>query len=242
MHHKHPGNIGPGPRNLELVFLHLWYQVVDGVPQLVMISAAVGRDRLPCSVSYCILASGPEGWSLVSAEHIGSVVDLHDCLILFSARARNSLDSKLWRSGDVDVVQQISQSASGDRGFISKSFDLVGVVERLVLLGIAPRSSLHHLLLQPCCPLLLPPRGFLPPHDRYRGRCSVAAMALLPVLLEVLVSQVPRPQSRMAPPPEESHAAAPAEAAHPLVLLVLWADIQCSSGLCDEYEPSKIWK
>jgi hypothetical protein len=104
MHHKHPGNIGPGPRNLELVFLHLWYQVVDGVPQLVMISAVVGRDRLPCSVSYCILASGPEGWSLVSAEHIGSVVDLHDCLILFSARARNSLDSKLWRSGDVDVV------------------------------------------------------------------------------------------------------------------------------------------
>jgi hypothetical protein len=114
--------------------------VVDGVLQLIMISTAVGGDCLPCSVSYYILASGSEGWSPVSAEHIGSTKDLHDCLILFSARARNSLDSELWRSGDVDAVQQITQSASGDRGFISKSFDLVGVVERLVLLSVAPRS------------------------------------------------------------------------------------------------------
>jgi hypothetical protein len=114
--------------------------VVDGVLQLIMISTAVGGDCLPCSVSYYILASGSEGWSPVSAEHIGSTKDLHDCLILFSARARNSLDSELWRSGDVDAVQQITQSASGDRGFISKSFDLVGGVERLVLLSVAPRS------------------------------------------------------------------------------------------------------
>jgi hypothetical protein len=76
----------------------------------------------------------------VLAEHIGSTDDLHDCLVLFSARARNSLDSELWQSGDVDVVQQIPQSASGDQGFISKSFDLVGVVECLILLGVAPRS------------------------------------------------------------------------------------------------------
>jgi hypothetical protein len=107
---------------------------------LVMISMTVGGDCLPCIVSYCILASGPEGWSLVSAEHIGSAEDLHDCLILFSARARNSLDSELWRSGDVDVVQQIPQPTSWDQGFISKSFDLIGVVERLILLSVAPRS------------------------------------------------------------------------------------------------------
>jgi hypothetical protein len=88
--------------------------VVDGVPKLVMISAVVGGDCLPCSVSYCILISGPEGWSLMSAEHIGSSKDLHDCLVLFSTRARNSHDSELWWSGDVDVVQQIPQSASGD--------------------------------------------------------------------------------------------------------------------------------
>jgi hypothetical protein len=81
--------------------------VVDSVPQLMIISTVVGGDRLPCSVSYCILVSGHEGWSLVSAEHIGSAKDLHDCLVLFSARAHNSLDSKLWWSGDIDVVQQI---------------------------------------------------------------------------------------------------------------------------------------
>jgi hypothetical protein len=140
MHHKHLGNIGLDPINLELVFLPLWYQLEDGVPQLIMISSAVGGDRLPCSVSYCILVSGPEGWSHLSAEHIGSTDDLHYCLILFSARAQNSLDSEFWRSGDVDVVQQIPQSASGDRGFISKSFDLVGVMEYLILLDVAPRS------------------------------------------------------------------------------------------------------
>jgi hypothetical protein len=56
-------------------------------------------------------------------------------------------------------------------------------------------------------------------------------VALLPVLPEVLVSQVPRPQSRMVPPPEESRAAAPAEVARPLALVVQWADVQCSFGL-----------
>jgi hypothetical protein len=114
--------------------------VVGGVPQLIMISLAVGGDHLPCSVCYCIRVSGPEGWSIMSAEHIGSTDDLHYCLVLFSARAENSLDSKFWRSGDVDMFQQIPQSASGGRGFISKSFDFVDVVEYLVLLDIAPRS------------------------------------------------------------------------------------------------------
>jgi hypothetical protein len=117
MHHKHPGNIGLNPRSLELVLLPLWQQVIDGVPLLIMISAAVGDDRLPCSVSYNILVSGPEGWTLVSAEHNRSADDLHDCLVLFSARERNCHDSELWWSGDVDVVQQIPQSTSGNRGF-----------------------------------------------------------------------------------------------------------------------------
>jgi hypothetical protein len=86
------------------------------------------------------LVSGLEGWSLVSAEHIGSTDDLHYCLVLFSSRAQNSFDSKFWQSGDVDMLQQIPQSTSGDRGFISKSFDFVGIMEYLILLGIAPRS------------------------------------------------------------------------------------------------------
>jgi hypothetical protein len=105
-----------------------------------MISAAIGGDRLPCSVSYCILVSGTEGWILVSTEHNRSADDLHDCFLLFSASARNSLDSELSWIGDVDAVQQIPQSASGDQGFISKSFDLIGVVEHLILLSVAPRS------------------------------------------------------------------------------------------------------
>jgi hypothetical protein len=87
MHHKHTRNIGLDPRSLELVLLPLWQQVIDGVPQLIMIPAAVCGDRLPCSVSYCILVSGPECRTLVSAEHIRSADDLQNCLVLFSARA-----------------------------------------------------------------------------------------------------------------------------------------------------------
>jgi hypothetical protein len=79
--------------------------VIDGVLQIIMISVAVGGDRLPCSVSYCILVGGSKSWTLVTAEHIRSAEDLHDCLVLFSSRAWNSLDSELWQSGDVEAVQ-----------------------------------------------------------------------------------------------------------------------------------------
>jgi hypothetical protein len=78
-----------------------------------MIFAVVDGDRLPCSISYCILVSGSESWTLVTVHHIWSAEDLHDCLVLFSSRAWNSLDSELRRSGDVEAVQQIPQSASG---------------------------------------------------------------------------------------------------------------------------------
>jgi hypothetical protein len=87
MHHKHPGNIGLDPRSLELVLLPLRQQVIDGIPHLIMISAVVTGDRMPCSVSYCILVSGLEGWTLVTAEHVRSADDLHDCLVLFSSGA-----------------------------------------------------------------------------------------------------------------------------------------------------------
>jgi hypothetical protein len=47
-------------------------------------------------------------------------------------------------------------------------------------------------------------------------------------------------------PPEEcangSQAAALTGVAHSLALAIQWANVQCSFGLCDEYEPSKIWK
>jgi hypothetical protein len=87
MHHKHPRNIGLDPRSLELVLLSLRQQLIDSVPQLVMISATIGGDCLPCRVSYCMLVCGPEGRTLVMAEHVRSADDLHDCLVLFSSRA-----------------------------------------------------------------------------------------------------------------------------------------------------------
>jgi hypothetical protein len=118
------------------------------------------------------------------AEHIRSTDYLHDCLILFSSRAWNSLDSELWRSGDSDAVQQIPQSASGDRGFISKSLDLFDVVERLILLGVAPKSVVFIFFTFSLVALFLPnDRCFLPPNDCCRGCHSVAAVELLACLL-----------------------------------------------------------
>jgi hypothetical protein len=78
-----------------------------------MIFVGVGGDRLPCSVSYCIMVHGSESWTLVMAQHIRSTEDLHDCLVLFSSRACNPLDSEFWVSGDVEVVQQIPQPPVG---------------------------------------------------------------------------------------------------------------------------------
>jgi hypothetical protein len=76
MHHKHHWDISLDPISLELVLLPLRQQVIDGVPQLIMIFAIVGGDCLPCSVSYCILVCGSESWTLVTAEHIRSTKDI----------------------------------------------------------------------------------------------------------------------------------------------------------------------
>jgi hypothetical protein len=105
-----------------------------------MISAVVGGDHLPCSISYCILLRGSEGWTLVTAEHIRSTEDLHNCLVLFSSMVQNRLDSEFWLSVNVEVVQQIPQPIGGDWGFIFDGLDLVGVMEHLILLNVAQGS------------------------------------------------------------------------------------------------------
>jgi hypothetical protein len=74
------------------------------------------------------------------ADHIRSTKDLHDCLVLFLSRAWNSLDSKLWQSGDVDAIQQVPQPADGDQSFISGGLDLIGVTVHLLLFRITQGS------------------------------------------------------------------------------------------------------
>jgi hypothetical protein len=77
MNHKYPRDISHDPRSLELVLLPLRQQVIEGVLQLVMIYVVVGGERLPCSVSYCILVSGSESWTLVMADHNRSMIALY---------------------------------------------------------------------------------------------------------------------------------------------------------------------
>jgi hypothetical protein len=144
-----------------------------------MISTAVGGDRLPSSISYCILTSGPEGWFLMSAEHIGSAEDLHDCLIFFSARARNSLDSELRR---VVTLMWFSKSLSlpvGIRLHFQKfcCHRCRGTSRPSQHCSKEYILHHHHLHLQPCCPLLLPSHCFLPLTGHGRG--SAASVELL---------------------------------------------------------------
>jgi hypothetical protein len=77
---------------------------------------------------------------LVVAQQIGSAEDLHNCLVLFSFRLQNSLDSKLCRSDDANAVQQFPQSAGGNQGFIFACLDLICDVVLFLLLEITQRS------------------------------------------------------------------------------------------------------
>jgi hypothetical protein len=174
MHNKHLRDINLGPRSLERVLLPLKQQVIDGVLQLVMIFAVVGGDCLPCSISYYILVSGSKRWTLVIAEHITSAEDLHDCLVLFSSRAWKSLDFELWWSGHVNAIQQIPQSAGGDRGFISGGLDLIGIVVYLVLLKVIQRSVVFIIFVFSLIALLL-----LHSHGHCRGCHSTTTVELL---------------------------------------------------------------
>jgi hypothetical protein len=76
----------------------------------------------------------------VTAGHLRSAKNLHDCLVLFSSTAWNSLDSEFRRSGDVKAVHRIPQSAGGGRGFISGGLDLNGIAVHLILLSVTQRS------------------------------------------------------------------------------------------------------
>jgi hypothetical protein len=57
MNHNHPRDISLDPRGFELILLPLRQKVVDRVLWLVMMCAAIGGDRLPYSVGYCIISN-----------------------------------------------------------------------------------------------------------------------------------------------------------------------------------------
>jgi hypothetical protein len=79
----------------------------------------------------------------VSIYHIRPIKDLHSCSELFLPWMRDSLDSELWGSGDAYVTEQISQSASGDRSFIPKGLQLVGITIHLLIFRITRGSVIQ---------------------------------------------------------------------------------------------------
>jgi hypothetical protein len=76
----------------------------------------------------------------VPDDHIRPIKDPHSCFVLFPLQTWNSLDSKVWRSGNVDAVQQIPQSAGRDRGFTSRGLYPIGMMIHLLLFRITQGS------------------------------------------------------------------------------------------------------
>jgi hypothetical protein len=75
----------------------------------------------------------------VPADQISPIEDLYNYSILFPPWAWNSLDFELWRNGDVDAVQQILQSCSGDHSFISDSLYLLSFAAHFLLPKVTHR-------------------------------------------------------------------------------------------------------
>jgi hypothetical protein len=154
----------------------------------------------------------------VSANHTRPIEDLHDCFALFSSRARNSLDYELWWSGDVDAVQQIPQSTSGDRTFIFGGLDLIGIVIHLLIFGIT----------QGCVVLII--FVFIPIAFFFSNLVVFFFLLMIIVIvLRYLLSFFHRFLSflsrRYHDHIEESQAVTPAEVAHPLAPFDKRADV-----------------
>jgi hypothetical protein len=176
----------------------------------------------------------------VMAEYIRPIEDFHDCLVVFSSRVQNSLDSELWQCGDVDAVQQILQSSREDQGFISKNLDLINVAEHLILLCVAQQSVVVIIFAFSLVALFF---FFL-------------VVFFLPMILVVVI--VLRQlwlfcqcSLRFLSLRCHDHNLKWFLLLRRVVLWLLlrrhvpWhqlADVQCSCGLCGEDEPSKNWK
>jgi hypothetical protein len=78
VHRLHIEDILLHPRGLELVFLLVVQEVVDGVLQLAAVVTALRGDGLTEGVSYNIVVRRLMSWPHVTADHLGPVEDLHD--------------------------------------------------------------------------------------------------------------------------------------------------------------------
>jgi hypothetical protein len=83
VYHFHSGDILLHPRGLELVFLSLRQEAVDGILQLILVATAPRSDGLLGGVSHRITNRCSEGWHLVPIEDLGPGEDLCDGFELY---------------------------------------------------------------------------------------------------------------------------------------------------------------
>jgi hypothetical protein len=112
VYHLHPGDILLHPIGLELIFLPVGKEVVDGVLQLTLVAMNPQCDGLLGGISNSITVRGPEGWSLVSAEDSESEENLCDGFELHPPWMRDFLDPVPGSGGDAQVLQLSSKPTS----------------------------------------------------------------------------------------------------------------------------------
>jgi hypothetical protein len=106
VYHLHPRDIPFYPVGLELIFLPVGQEVVDGVLHLTLVAMDPRCDGLPGGIGNSIAVRGPESWSLVLVEDSGSEENLCDGFQLHLPWTQDLLYPVSGGGGDAQVLQQ----------------------------------------------------------------------------------------------------------------------------------------
>jgi hypothetical protein len=122
---------------LELIFLPVGLEVVDGVLQPTLVAMDPRCDGLLDGIGKSIAARGPEIWSLVSTEDSRSEENLCDGFELHRPWTRDFHDPVPRSGGDAQVFQQSSKPIGENWSFDPKGFHLIHISVHLLVLGVA---------------------------------------------------------------------------------------------------------
>jgi hypothetical protein len=133
---SHPGDILLHPIGLELIFLPIGQEVVNGVQQPTLVAMDPQCDGLPGGVSNSITVRGPKSWSLVFAEDSGSEEDHYNSFELHPPLMWDFLDPVSRGDCDARVFQQSPKPTSGDQSFGPEELHLVRILVHHLVLGV----------------------------------------------------------------------------------------------------------
>jgi hypothetical protein len=137
VYHLHLRDILLHPVGLELIFLPVGQEVVDGVLQSTLVASDPRYDGLPSGIGNINAVRGPKSWSLVSVEDSGSEENIYDGFELHPPLTRDLLNLVPGGGGDAQVLQQSSKPTSENWSFDPEGLHLIRILVHLLILGVA---------------------------------------------------------------------------------------------------------